>query len=84
MALDENEKIARLRAFGLVIGDRDPRMNSEHAGRFMVCEAYAPDYPGQRDAADGAGFWCIVGDDLEALVNEAWDTFAPAEAAPAP
>lgn len=66
-------KIAMLEKYGFTIGDRDARLNTDHAGEFMVVEANANEI-GDYDlpTKDGSnGPWCIVGDDIDALVNEA-------------
>lgn len=66
-------KIAMLEKYGFTIGDRDARLNTDHPGVSMVAETNAHDI-GDYDlpTKDGSnGPWCIVGDDLDALVNEA-------------
>lgn len=69
---DLDGRIKVLRSLGWVVGDRDPKMNSKFDGAYMVVEdEYTPDYPGQADGSDGDGIWCLVGDDLSALVDEA-------------
>lgn len=66
-------KIAMLEKYGFTIGDRDSRLNTDHAGEFMVVEANAHDIDDyDLPTKDGSnGPWCIVGDDLDALVDEA-------------
>lgn len=67
-------RIEVLRSFGYTAGPRDPKMNSDTPGAFMVTEAGIPDdYPGQAGAGDGKQFYCVVGDNLRALVNETLD-----------
>ncbi|MBW3243266.1 hypothetical protein KUV57_11215 [Epibacterium sp. DP7N7-1] len=69
---DLEGRIKVLRSFGWVVGDRDPKMNSNFDGSYMVVEdEYSPDYPGQTDGSDGDGIWCLVGNDLSELVDEA-------------
>ena len=68
-------KIAMLEKYGFTIGERDERLNTNYPGKHMVCEANHEDI-GDYDlpTADGGnGPWCIVGDDLDALVAEAHD-----------
>ena len=59
----------RLEAAGFLVGDRDPGRNRAWEGRFMVAEPLdaGDEYPTD-DASGGA--WCIVGDDLDALMRE--------------
>lgn len=63
------DKAAQLRAWGFTVGPRDPRLNTDFAGAFMVVEAHDDTELPTRDGANGP--WCIVGDDLTALVAEA-------------
>lgn len=65
------QKIELLRAYDFVVGDRDPKLNTAHAGAFMVAEQYTPRLTMTKDAGNGP--WCIVGDDLIALVDEAYE-----------
>ena len=62
---------------GFKIGPRDPRLNTDYPGRWMVCEE-DPDGGGcelpTRDGANGP--WCIVGDDMPELINQAFDCWA--------
>lgn len=62
-------KAEYLRSKGFVVGDRDPNQNRAFAGRFMVAEEVTPNdlYPTD-DAGDGR--FCIVGDDLKALMEQ--------------
>lgn len=66
-------KISLLEQFGFTIGDRDPRLNTNFAGDFMVVEATHADIADfSLPTEDGAnGPWCIVGDNLDTLVDEA-------------
>lgn len=62
-----------LKQRGFVVGKRDPRLNRAFKGRFMVAEPYK-----RGIATDDArhGPWCIVGDNLAALITTAcqyWD-----------
>jgi len=57
---------------GYFVGDRDPRLNTKYPGRFMVTEDDFATYPlPTKDGSNGP--WCIVGDDLDALVKQAFD-----------
>ncbi len=57
--------------YGYEIGVRDPRLNSDYPGCFMVVESHEPSELPTRDGRNGP--WCIVGDDLAALVTEAFE-----------
>jgi hypothetical protein len=61
-----------LESFGYVIGYRDPRLNMDFPGKYMVAEPYEASQLPTRDACNGP--WCIVGDDLDALISHAADT----------
>lgn len=61
-------------ALGFKIGDRDPQLNRNHAGRFMVLET--PDDVIEPTNNGANGPWCIVGDDLDALIRKAFTVFA--------
>lgn len=52
--------IQLLQSYGYFAGARDPKVKPDFSGRFMV-----------RDTEDDADGFCIVGDDLDALVREA-------------
>ncbi|TGT64058.1 MULTISPECIES: hypothetical protein [unclassified Mesorhizobium] len=64
------DKISFLRSHGWTVGDRDPRLNTDHAGAFMAVEPFDEGQLPTRDGANGP--WCVVGDDLPALVDEAY------------
>jgi len=66
-------RIALLEKYGFTVGDRDARLNARYPGNYMVVEANAADIGDyELPTEDGAnGPWCIVGDDLEAIVVEA-------------
>jgi len=72
-------RIAVLQGFGFVAGDRDPKMNTDFSGRFMVAECDTKDARSQRDASCGDQIWCVVGDDLNDLVNSALDIILRAD-----
>lgn len=56
------ENVHSLQSRGYFVGERDAKFKPEFSGRFMV-----------RDTQDEDGF-CIVGDDLNALVHEALES----------
>jgi hypothetical protein len=64
-----------LREHGYVIVERDPRLNTNYAGRYMVTEAdFEQDELPTEDASNGP--FCVVGDNLVALVEEAFEAVA--------
>lgn len=63
---------ALLDSFGFIVGERDPAMNTNFAGRFMVCEPYES---GHSQPDGSGGIWCVVGDDLDMLMIEAVEFF---------
>lgn len=66
----EQKRIALERA-GFIVGQRDVRLNTDFAGRYMVAESYDEGELPTRDGSNGP--WCIVGDDLDALIAEAYE-----------
>lgn len=67
-------KAAELASNGYTLGAREPKLNTNHLGVFMIVEALG-EWDG-KPTPDGAnGPWCIVGDDLAAMIEEA-HTFA--------
>jgi len=64
------EKLAWLLEAGLIVASRDRSMNTDFPGNYMVSEWYEPGHQ-QRDG--NGGVWCIVGDDLGALICEGYD-----------
>ena len=68
----------KLEEQSFVVGERDPRLNTDYAGRYMVVEAHDESELPTRDGSNGP--WCIVGDSLDALIKEAYEnatTFEP-------
>lgn len=61
-------KRERLEAAGFIVGKRDPAMNTAFTGQFMVSEEYDE---GHTQPDGSGGIWCIVGDDLNALIETA-------------
>lgn len=67
-------EVEELKAMGLIVGDRDPNMNTNYDGKFMVAEPVKDGDPYPTvDAADGR--FCIVGDDIDAIANIAYQHF---------
>jgi hypothetical protein len=63
-------KRKELQDAGWFVGKRDPKRNRAFRGKYMVCED--PNYGPTDDAREG-GF-CIVGDNLDSLIFEAYAT----------
>ena len=55
---------------GFVIGARDARLNRNYRGAFMVAEPYTDEDTPTNDGSNGP--FCIVGDNLSALIHEAF------------
>jgi hypothetical protein len=66
-------KRRRLEAAGFVVGPRDPRLNTDFPGIYMIAEPYEDDELPTRDGSNGP--WCIVGDDLHELITEAHEAW---------
>lgn len=66
----------KLEENGFTIGKRDPRLNTDYAGRYMVVEEHDEYELPTRDGSNGP--WCIVGDDLDELIREAYENFLAA------
>jgi hypothetical protein len=56
-------------------GKRDERLNTNYAGKFMVAEDFDEEDFELPTLDAGNGPWCIVGDDLDLLINEAYSIF---------
>ena len=65
---DNIRAVEVLESYGFKIGDRDPKMNTAFEGRYMVAEAYEAGHT-QEDGSGGV--WCVVGHDLDELVETA-------------
>ena len=63
-----------LEKLGYTVGKRDPRLNTRFAGAFMVVEQHDESELPTEDGSNGP--WCIVGNDLKWLVEEAFDIAA--------
>lgn len=64
------EMTAKLCEWGFTVGKRDHRVNRKYRGDFMVVEAHEDNELPTDDGSNGP--WAIVGDDLAALVREAY------------
>ncbi len=67
-------KVACLRLYGFVVGPRDPLINRHYRGAWMVAEAHEPSELPTDDGSNGP--WCVVGDDLHQMVDDAFDFLA--------
>ena len=79
--MNTNEKQAQLQRAGFVIGQRDPRINTNYPGQFMVAEWYEESQLPTKDGSNGP--WAIVGDNLDDLIDEAFNNATPFDAAEA-
>ena len=68
---DKADRLVRLGGF--TVGERDCRLNTNYAGKYMVVEGHEEDELPTKDGSNGP--WCIVGDDLDALVGQAFDVW---------
>ena len=71
--MNRNQRAKWLTNHGFTVGARDPRANRAFKGSHMVIEAHDDDELPTNDGRDGP--WCIVGDNLNALIDEAFDCF---------
>jgi len=69
--LTYEQKMTVLQSYGFTVGDRDPRLNTNYPGSKIVVEAHDESELPTQDGRDGP--WCLVGDDLSILVEEAFD-----------
>jgi len=60
-----------LEDYGFVIGERDPRLSTDYSGKYMVAESYDEDELPTRDGSNGP--WCVVGDNLDELIKDAYE-----------
>lgn len=51
-----------------IVGERDPRVQTEFDGKYMVAQKYDDC---EIENPHNGDFWCVVGDDLNALMEEA-------------
>lgn len=68
--------------WGFKVGTRDPRINTNYPGSYMAAEEHQYSELPTKDGSNGP--WCIVGDDLTALVNEAHSVWDDRVSYPAP
>lgn len=74
--MTHEQKTAVLKAYGFTVGARDARLNTDHPGNLMVLEGSIQEAEQDHDlpTANGCdGPWCVVGDSLPELVDEAFD-----------
>lgn len=70
------EKIEYLRSIGLFVGSRNYYINTDFSGIYMICESHdIMDLP-TKDSSHGK-YFAIVGNDMNELVNEAYNHFSP-------
>lgn len=63
---------AELIGNGYTIAAREPKLNTDHMGVFMIAEALE-EWDGTPTENGANGPWCLIGDDLAAMVKEAHD-----------
>src|SRR4051812_38497108 len=63
MRITYEQKATVLRSYGFIVGDRDTDYKTAYPGAFMVRE----------NAENTDDDWCVVGDDLNALIDIAFD-----------
>jgi len=68
-------KMEALKKAGFIVGPRDPRLNRAFKGIFMVAAHYEKTQRPTDDASKGP--WCIVGNNLAALITQAYDFWEP-------
>lgn len=69
----DEAKAAALKSWGYTVGPRDARLNRNYEGLYMIVEAHDESELPTDDGANGP--WCIVGNDLGKLVNEAYSVW---------
>lgn len=57
-----------LRSYDFIVGYRNPKLNPDLPGEFMVAQQHGPD-------ETGADLWVVIGDDLNFLCKEAISFF---------
>jgi hypothetical protein len=70
-------KRACLEQYGFTVGVRDPRLNSDYPGQFMVVESHEECELPTRNGSNGP--WCVVGDDLADLIDRGFDFLVSCE-----
>lgn len=72
-------KVELLIDWGLIVGDRDHQRNTAFKGRFMVAEPISD--PALLPTIDARrGGYCVVGDNLPALIETAFSWFGQEDA----
>ena len=66
--------IAVIEGYGFVVGDRDPRYSTALEGKYMIAQPLEEHELPTEDAR--AGGWCVVGDDMDDLIAEAYNMLA--------
>jgi hypothetical protein len=66
-----NHKRKQLEAWGFTVGERTLPVNTNYPGKFMVVEPHERSELPTRDGSNGP--WAVVGDDLSALIELAFD-----------
>jgi hypothetical protein len=79
MQISLEQKMKELTVRCWKFGKRDERLNTNYAGKFMVVENFDEEDYGLPTLDGGNGPWCIVGDDLERLIDEAYSIFCDIE-----
>lgn len=64
-------KQTALERLGFTVGTRNPRLNTRYKRIFMIVESFDESELPTEDGSNGP--WCIVGNDLGALVDEAYN-----------
>lgn len=62
-------------AQGFIVGARDPRINTDYEGAFMVVEYHDENELPTKDGSNGP--WAVVGNDLDYLIREAYNVWRP-------
>lgn len=60
-----------LEDYGYTVGLRNPQINTDFDGKFMVVENFDDHELPTKNGSNGP--WCIVGDDLDTLIDKAFD-----------
>ncbi len=79
---DHDQQVVWLIDHGFRVGVRDPQINTAAPGAFMVAEPYTAAEVPTEDASRGP--WAIGGEDLAALVAEAYGEWRAVVGEPAP
>lgn len=72
LSADLCDKLSALQGIGLDLFPRNPARNRDFSGAWMVAQ---PLEDGEDPATTGA--WCIVGDQPDALIQEAFEVWQP-------